>query len=83
MRSVPGVLISRDGTVREYVGHSSQSGTTFGRVDRDERSWIATCWACKSRFWGVRQTSAVIALRDHWKNGDYTKGYLHRWTVRS
>lgn len=65
--SVPGVLVSRDGSVREYIGHSNRGGTVFGHVERDGRRWVAACVTtdCSFRVWDARQGPVVTALRDH------------------
>ena len=79
--SIPGVLVSRDGTVREYVGHSERTGTLFGTVARDE-VWTAVCEGCGTRFMRLYQGDAVRALRDHWRNADASMGASHVWKTR-
>lgn len=65
------MLISRDGSVRHYVGHSNRSGDLYGHVTRG-KGWEAVCAGCGTRIYRPRQREAVWALRDHWNSIDYS-----------
>jgi len=72
--SVPGVLISRDGSVREYLGHSSRKGELFGRAERLGKGWVAVCSECHAKSGGSTRRQCVTTLRDHWRREGHTNG---------
>ena len=76
--SIPRVLVSRDGSVRMYVGHSNQSGTLYGRAERHGPSWIAICAGCRYAFGGQTQRDVAYSLRDHWEGADASMSANHQ-----
>ncbi len=80
--SVPGVLVSRNGEVREYIGNSNRGGTLFGTVKRLERGWVLQCECCNYCNGAKFQRDVVILLRDHWRAAaDFAPG-THEWRER-
>lgn len=75
--SIPGVLVSRDGTVRPYIGHSNRGGVLYGKTERDGGGWVATCARCRSEWRDYRQRDVVYSLRDHWWNADASMSETH------
>lgn len=65
MLSIPGVLVSRDRTVRQYVGHSSKNGELYGHYAPDGPGWQAWCADCKWSWGGRTVRNVVMDLRDH------------------
>ena len=81
--SVPGVLVSRDGSVREYMGHSKPTGTLLGRVEKLPRQqWNAVCEGCFEMRVAKTQRSVVLWLRDHWRHADASMAASHVWKTR-
>lgn len=66
--SIPDVMVSRDGSVRRYAGHSNRSGELLGKAERHGGSWLAPCAhaTCRNAFGGRTQREAIYALREHW-----------------
>lgn len=64
--SIPGILVSRDGSLRRYEGHSKRTGLLYGRSERDGRGWVVWCALCGWGRRGDRQRDVASDLRDHW-----------------
>jgi len=75
--SIPGVLVSRDGLVRQYIGHSNRGGTLYGRVTHPGKFWSAHCSGCGMTFGGNLRGDVVRRLRDHWDNADAMMAATH------
>ena len=68
MLSVPGVLVSRDRTIRRYVGHSSKSGELYGRYAPDGPGWQSWCERCGDCWTAPKVRPVAYLLAKHWQD---------------
>jgi len=75
------VLVSRDGSVRQYVGHSNRTGTLYGRAERHGRGWVSVCSVCRATFGASTRFDVASGLRDHWELADASLAKTHQYVT--